>query len=165
MNKQVFILALLIGIIYGGKKLLKNVQYFLKADEIRRELEPKFEGRAWEISQSELYDFVQISSKTELKTKEDNWKQLCEAQLDFNCRLYADLIYLSQNKSEGLRLALKYCKVNNLQACIAASKMKGFDNSHPDFFNVTNQIISQCEDEMAALKDADFWACDYYTKK
>lgn len=165
MGKPVFFIALILGIIFGGKKISKNVRYYMKTDDIKRELDPKFKDRPWELNQNNLNDFVEISYPDEIAKYKSSWKEQCEQKLDYSCRLFSDLIYFSETKNKGLSLALSYCKMNSLQACIAASKMEDFNNSHSEFFSVTNQIISQCEDEMGQKSDADFWACDYYSQK
>ena len=146
MNKQIVIVGFLVAVFFLGKKLLTNVSYYLRSDSIRSEVELKLNERAWELKQAQIGDYFHIMYDKELIEVADRWKNNCENNLNYYCRLYSDLIYFKEGEKKGLQTAIKYCDMNSLQACIALSKMKGFSSSHSKYFNVTNTIISQCED-------------------
>lgn len=165
MNKQVIILVIGIGIFFGLKKLGKNVRYFVSGEEIHRKLNIKLKDQPWTLTHLDMIDLVGTYSNREKESLKNQWSQACEEKMDFNCRHLVNFKYASGKEDKALKEALEYCKTNNIDACIAATKMKDFNNKHPEFFAVTNQIITVCQDEMANLTDQQYWVCDYYNKK
>ena len=162
MNKNVILVAIGVLIFLGLKKLTKNVKYYLSGDDIHTDLSLKMKTRLWTLNQKDLMDFTEAFSEEEQIAKKSEWANGCDDKLDYNCRYLVDYKYALGKKEKALKEALNYCKSNSINACIAATKMDGFNNSHKEFFSVTNQIISICQDEYANLSDSQYWACDYY---
>lgn len=165
MNKQMIILIIGALLFFAGKKLLKNVQYFISADDIKMNITNKLNSQPWTLNQQDLIDMANTFDQDQLDKKKVTWLKECTDKMDYNCRYLVDYLYGSGEKEKALAEALKYCKANSIDACVAATKMKDFNSKHSEFFSVTNQIISVCQDDYTKLSDSEYWACDYYEKK